>query len=101
MKAGLEIHQQLAVGKLFCACPAELSEEVLGSFDRSLRASSGENRVVDPAAALQASRGLVYRYEVVPPSCLVDMDEEPPSPLNPDALDTALTMALLLDATPV
>ncbi len=101
MKAGLEVHQQLAVGKLFCGCPAEFSEEVVGAFARRLRAASGENRSVDAAAALQASRDLLYHYEIVPPSCLVDLDEEPPAPLNPDALDTALTVALLLGATPV
>ena len=101
MKAGLEVHQQLAVGKLFCACPAELAETVSDAFTRSLRASGGENRAVDIAAAQQASRGLVYRYEVGPSSCLVEMDEEPPHPLNGAALDTALTFALLVGARPV
>jgi glutamyl-tRNA(Gln) amidotransferase subunit E len=101
MKAGLEVHQQLATSKLFCACPAELSEEVLGSFSRTLRASGGESRAVDAAAALQASRGFVYRYEVVPPSCHVEMDEEPPHALDPAALEAALLLALLVDARPV
>jgi glutamyl-tRNA(Gln) amidotransferase subunit E len=101
VKAGLEVHQQLAVGKLFCACPAEFSEEVTDAFTRSLRASGGENRAVDLAAAFQAARGLVYRYEAGPSSCLVEMDEEPPHPLNEAALDTALTLALLLGARPV
>lgn len=101
MKVGLEVHQQLATGKLFCECPAELSEEVRGSFVRYLRSTSGENRAVDAAAAFQAARGLRYRYEIVAASCLVDMDEEPPHPLNPAALDVALTLALMLDARPV
>jgi glutamyl-tRNA(Gln) amidotransferase subunit E len=101
VKAGLEVHQQLATGKLFCACPTELSEEVTGSFSRRLRASGGENRAVDPAAAFQASRGLLYRYEAGPSSCLVEMDEEPPHALNQYALDTALQLALLLEARPV
>lgn len=101
MKAGLEVHQQLAVGKLFCACPAELTEEVTSAFTRSLRAAGGENRAVDIAAAFQAARGLVYRYEAGPSSCLVEMDEEPPHPLNEAALDAALTFALLLRARPV
>jgi len=101
MRAGLEVHQQLATGKLFCACPSEFSEEVEGSFARRLRAASGESRSVDPAAALQAERGLIYRYESGPANCLVEMDEEPPHPINPDALDTALTLALLLGAHPL
>jgi len=98
MKAGLEVHQQLATGKLFCDCPAVLSEDVKGSFHRRLRAASGEDREVDPAAAFQAARGLVYRYEISPSTCLVELDEEPPHPLNEAALDTALTFALLVEA---
>lgn len=101
MKAGLEVHQQLATGKLFCDCPSELSETVEGSFARRLRSASGENRSVDPATEFQASRGLLFRYEVSDASCLVDLDEEPPHPINPAALDVALTLALLLDARPV
>ena len=101
MKVGLEVHQQLATGKLFCDCPTDLSEEVRGSFVRQLRSTSGENRAVDAAALFQAGRGLRYRYEIVEPSCLVEMDEEPPHPLNPAALDVALTLALLLEARPV
>ena len=101
MKAGLEVHQQLATGKLFCACPSELSEEVLGAFSRRLRPAGGEERSVDAAATFQASRGLSYRYETVRTSCLVEMDEEPPHPLNEAALDTALTLSSLLNAQPV
>jgi glutamyl-tRNA(Gln) amidotransferase subunit E len=101
VKVGLEVHQQLATGKLFCACPTELSEEVTGAFSRRLRASGGENRAVDPAAAFQAARDLLYSYESTPNNCLVEMDEEPPRPLNPAALDTALQLALLLGSRPV
>jgi glutamyl-tRNA(Gln) amidotransferase subunit E len=101
VKVGLEVHQQLATGKLFCECPCELSEEVHGSFTRRLRSASGENQAVDAATAFQAARELLFRYEIVDSSCLVDMDEEPPHPLNPAALDVALTLALLLEARPV
>jgi glutamyl-tRNA(Gln) amidotransferase subunit E len=101
VKAGLEVHQQLATGKLFCACPAELTETVDGAFSRRLRASTGEGGSVDPAATFQASRELLYRYETGPSNCLVEMDEEPPRPIEPAALDTALTLALMLGAQPV
>jgi len=101
VKAGLEVHQQLATGKLFCDCPSELTEVVEGSFARRLRPASGENRAVDPATSFQASRGLRYRYEISDASCLVEMDEEPPHPLNAAALDVALTLAHLLHARPV
>ncbi len=101
MKVGLEVHQQIATGKLFCACPSELVEEEGATFVRRLRSASGEDRYVDAAAAFQASRGLSYRYTDGPSSCLVECDEEPPRPLNETALDVALTMALLLESRPV
>jgi glutamyl-tRNA(Gln) amidotransferase subunit E len=101
VKVGLEVHQQLATGKLFCACPPELSDEVRGSVSRRLRPSSGEEKAVDPATEFQASRGLRYRYEITPSTCLVELDEEPPGPLDPEALDVALTVALLVGARPV
>lgn len=101
MKAGLEVHQQLATGKLFCACPTELSETVTRTVERRLRATGGENHTVDAAAAFQAARNLTYRYEATPTSCLVELDEEPPHALDPEALDVALTMALLLGARPL
>ena len=101
MKAGLEVHQQLATEKLFCACPSELSEVVVAEARRRLRATVGENQAVDRAAAYTASRGLTFHYEATPTSCLIDLDEEPPHALNEEALDVALTVALLLDARPI
>ena len=101
MKAGLEVHQQLSTGKLFCDCPAELSETVLGEVRRRLRATGGENHAVDAAAAFQAARGLRFRYEPSGTSCLVELDEEPPHALDPKAVDVALTMAMLLGARPL
>ena len=101
MKAGLEVHQQLATRKLFCACPSELSEEVHGTLTRQLRATGGELHAVDAAAAYQASRGLTYVYETGPSDCLVEVDEEPPHAVNREALETALKVALLLNARPV
>jgi glutamyl-tRNA(Gln) amidotransferase subunit E len=101
MKAGLEVHQQLATGKLFCECPAELSESVTGTIVRRLRATGGENHTIDPAAAFQAARGLLFRYEAASTSCLVELDEEPPHELSRYAVEVALTMALMLKARPV
>ena len=101
MKVGLEVHQQLSTGKLFCRCPSELSETTSGAFVRRLRPASGEDRRIDVAAAYQASLGRNYRYEAGPCDCLVEMDEEPPHPLDADALDVALTFALLVNARPI
>ena len=96
MKVGLEVHQQLSVGKLFCSCSGELAEEVTGEFVRRLYATQGETGATDPAARAQASRNLRYRYQTTPNSCLVEADEEPPHSLNPDALAVALTLAEML-----
>lgn len=101
MKAGLEVHQQLATRKLFCPCPSELSEEVERTVRRRLRATEGESRALDAAAAFEAALGLTFVYEVVPTTCLVELDEEPPHAINAEALDVALTVALLLHATPI
>lgn len=101
MKAGLEVHQQLATGKLFCNCPSELSETVLGTLTRQLRATGGEERTIDPAVAFEARRGRLFRYEVTTSDCLVEADEEPPHALNPRALEVALTVAALLHARPL
>ncbi|HEV2449512.1 MAG TPA: Glu-tRNA(Gln) amidotransferase subunit GatE, partial [Thermoplasmata archaeon] len=53
------------------------------------------------AVAFEAARGQLFRYEVSPGSCLVDADEEPPLPMDAEALDVALSVALLLHARPV
>ncbi len=101
MKVGLEVHQQLETTKLFCSCPSELSESTDVVFVRRLRSASGEERLVDPAAVFQAARGFSYRYQSGPSDCLVEGDEEPPGPINEEALDLALTMALLFSSRPV
>jgi glutamyl-tRNA(Gln) amidotransferase subunit E len=104
LKAGLEIHQQLeASGKLFCKCKAELfKEEPEITFLRSLRPTQSELGQVDAAAYFEFQKGVRIRYEANnETSCLVEMDEEPPHPLNIDAVDVALTAALMMDAEPV
>lgn len=101
MKVGLEVHQQLATGKLFCACAAELSDEFAPGFVRRLRPSRGEDHAIDAAAAFQAALGRSFRYEAGPTSCLVEMDEEPPHAINAEALEVALSFAGLVGARPV
>ncbi len=102
LKVGLEIHQQLATRKLFCECESVLVEEPGGiRFRRRLRPTQSEMGEIDAAALEEAKRRLTFVYEATPNSCLVEADEEPPHPPNPEALDIALEIALLLDADPV
>jgi glutamyl-tRNA(Gln) amidotransferase subunit E len=57
---------------------------------------------VDPAAVFESKKRRKIIYHVNPANvCLVEMDEEPPHGLNPEAVETALTIALLLNSTPV
>jgi len=99
LKVGLEIHQQLATHKLFCEDGSVLVDAPGGlRFRRRLRPTQSELGEVDAAAIEEAKRRLTFVYETTPNSCLVEADEEPPHPPNPEALDIALEIALLLDA---
>jgi glutamyl-tRNA(Gln) amidotransferase subunit E len=104
LKVGLEIHQELATEhKLYCQCPPELFKEAPEyTFLRRLRPSQSELGAIDPAALFEFMKGRTMLYEANrATSCLVEMDEEPPGPLNPEALDVCLTFALLTDSKPV
>src|SRR5213083_2407083 len=99
LKVGLEIHQQLATHKLFCEDASVLVDSSDGHrFRRRLRPTQSELGEVDAAAIEEAKRRLTFVYEATPNSCLVEADEEPPHPPNPEALDIALEIALLLEA---
>jgi len=104
LKVGLEIHQQLGTSaKLFCSCKPELfKEEPEITFLRALRPTQSELGQVDPAAYFEFQKGVKILYEASrATSCLVEMDEEPPHPLNPEAVETVLTVALMMKAKPV
>ena len=104
LKVGLECHQQLATReKLFCACKPELfKEEPETTFLRRLRPTQSELGQIDPAAYFEFQKGVRILYEAnSETSCLVEMDEEPPHQLNREALEIALTSALLMDSKPV
>lgn len=98
-KCGLEIHQQLEGKKLFCNCPAEIKKEKPDfKFIRRLRASAGESGKVDQAAAYELEKSKEFEYEAYhDTTCLVEMDEEPPHPVNEEALEAALIAAKLLN----
>jgi glutamyl-tRNA(Gln) amidotransferase subunit E len=104
LKVGLEIHQQLGTSaKLFCSCKPELfKEEPEIVFLRRLRPTQSELGQVDPAAYFEFQKGVKVLYEANrETSCLVEMDEEPPHPLNMEAVETVLMAALMMHAEPV
>jgi glutamyl-tRNA(Gln) amidotransferase subunit E len=103
LKAGLEIHQQLASRtKLFCCCPNEIrkAEDSDFEFFRYLRARESEMGEVDRAAAEQAMTRKKFIYKAYDTTCLIEDDEEPPMPLNPEALDIALKASVLFNMRP-
>jgi glutamyl-tRNA(Gln) amidotransferase subunit E len=104
LKVGLEIHQQLDTSsKLFCKCKPQLfKEEPEVTFLRRLRPTQSELGQVDQAAYFEFQKGLKILYEAnQTSSCLVEMDEEPPHPLNIEAVEAVLTVALMINAKPV
>lgn len=98
-KCGIEIHQQLETNKLFCDCPSIVHDKNPDIFfERRLRAVIGETGIIDAAAAHEQSKHKTYKYEACSTSsCLIEMDEEPPRPVNNEALLTALQVAKALN----
>lgn len=103
LKSGIEIHQQLDTHKLFCECPSILrQDEPDVVVKRHLYAPAGETGKIDIAAAYEQSKKKMYVYEAYSDTtCLLELDEEPPHQINPEALKIALQIALLLNAKPL
>ncbi|MDR1405161.1 MAG: Glu-tRNA(Gln) amidotransferase subunit GatE [Candidatus Methanoplasma sp.] len=96
---GIEIHQQLDTKKLFCDCDSDLRDEGYGAYYRRLRPTNSEMGEIDKAALAQFQREIDYRYQCCDGcTCLVELDEEPPHPVNGDAMNTALLFSKMLDA---
>ena len=92
LKAGLEVHQQLDCGKLFCKC-SNLETGNDNIFTRRLHATSSEMGTVDAAAKAEGIRKFTYFNKSC--NCLVYTDEEPPRGPNNDAIEIALQFAKL------
>jgi glutamyl-tRNA(Gln) amidotransferase subunit E len=100
LKMGLEIHQQLNTKtKLFCPCECQLTDKkpkyrVL----RNLRPTQSELGKIDRAAFEESRRKLTFLYDAYPHhTCLVESDDEPPHPLNQEALEIGLVIASILN----
>lgn len=65
-------------------------------FRRILRPASSELGEIDEAARFESRREIRVRYLAPSGSCLVEADEEPPHPINKEALETALIFSLTL-----
>ncbi|NIO44923.1 MAG: Glu-tRNA(Gln) amidotransferase subunit GatE, partial [Candidatus Aenigmarchaeota archaeon] len=100
-KCGIEIHNRLNTKtKLFCNCKPRFSEiKPIFLIKRKLRAVAGELGQVDVAAMYEYLRDRTFFYNSYSDeTCLIETDEEPPMPINKEALEVALQVALLLKA---
>ena len=99
-KCGLEIHQQLEGKKLFCNCDTINSDKDPNvKFERRLMAVAGETGEIDVAAKYEMEKGKKFIYEAdSADTCLIEYDEQPPNPINKQALETTIKIALLLNA---
>ena len=99
IKSGIEIHQQLNTGKLFCRCPSILrSDPPDVIIHRRLRAVAGETGKIDIAAQYEAGQDKEFVYQgYSDTNCLLEYDECPPMEMDEEALQTALHISLLLN----
>ncbi len=100
LKMGLEVHQQLDTDKkLFSPCKCQLTDKKPElKIIRKLRPTQSELGKIDRAAFEESRRKLQFIYESYDyDTCLVEADEEPPHPLNLEALDVSLIISSLLN----
>ncbi len=96
MKIGLEIHFQLKGNKLFCSCSTEGTDSG-SAFQRKLTPVMGEMGKLDNAVEYENIRNREFLYRVSSNSCLVEKDEEPPHPVNQEALNDAIAISRALN----
>ncbi len=98
-KSGLEVHQQLATKeKLFCHCPAGIfqkADEYDAELLRHMRPTLSEMGGYDGTALMEfkTRKNIIYRI-AHKTACTYDVDDTPPFPINREALQYALEIAL-------
>src|ERR1043166_2153789 len=98
--SGLEVHQQLLTQrKLFCRCPAgkfnghnDFDAEIV----RHMRPTLSELGEYDGTALMEfrTRKNITYRIKNET-ACTYEIDDTPPFPIDPVALDIALEIAIL------
>lgn len=99
---GLELHQQLDTGKLFCKCKSKLIKDGTKPdkiIKRKLRPVYSESGEIDVTAVSEHKKQKTYTYYFYNNcNCLVEVDCQPPIRTNPDALRTAIIVSKLTNS---
>jgi glutamyl-tRNA(Gln) amidotransferase subunit E len=97
---GLEVHQQLLTRrKLFCRCPAgRYVDRADGEVLRHMRPTLSELGEYDGTALMEfkTRKEIVYLLERGS-VCTYELDDTPPFPMDEEAIEIAIGIALLLD----
>ena len=102
LTCGIEVHQQLNCGKLFSKAPCKIvpNKSLNKSITRKLRFSLSETGQKDLAAVEEFKKDkfnkYLYNNEI---ATLVDLDEEPPAPVNRKALNAAIQIGQMFNVT--
>lgn len=102
LACGLEIHQQLDTGKLFCNCRSLLIKDDTKPdriIKRKLRAVYSETGEFDATALQEQKKAKTFVYYFYNScNCLVEADCQPPIRTNPDALKIAIIVSNLTNS---
>ncbi len=104
LKSGLEVHQQLLTErKLFCRCPAHrYSDDYDAEILRHMRPTLSELGEYDGTALMEfkTRKHILYRLNMES-VCTYEIDDTPPFEMDPQALEIAMEISLLLGLQPV
>lgn len=98
-KSGLEVHQQLKTkSKLFCRCPAGIyhdHDDYDAEVIRHMRPTLSEMGVYDGTALMEfrTRKEITYRINNQT-ACTYEVDDTPPFPVDTEAVDIAISIAL-------